>query len=94
MENYETLMDELTRLNIQKQAVMKQMREIEEQLNAVKKERAEALFGEIFDRISELKSLGFRFEAEIFDNDCGYYDWVDITDYNLRYRHKDEIIVG
>ena len=93
MENYEALMNELTSLNIQKQAVMRSIHKIEEQLDAIRKEKANALFGEIFDRISELKSLGFHFEAEIFDTDCGGYDWVDITDYNLRYRHKDEVIV-
>lgn len=96
MENYETLMDELARLNIQKQAVMKSIHEIEEQLNAIKKERAAALYKEISERFSELVSLGYRIDTAIWDNDSGQYDWYELENNsgNFRYRHKDEVIVG
>lgn len=96
MENYETLMDELARLNIQKQAVMKQMREIEEQLNAVKKERADTLYKEISERFSELVFLGYRIDTAIWNNDCGQYDWYELENNSgdFRLRHKDEVIVG
>lgn len=96
MENYETLMDELARLNIQKQAVMKQMREIEEQLNAVKKERADTLYKEISERFSELVYLGYRIDVAIWENEYGQYDWHELENNsgNYRLRHEDEVIVG
>lgn len=93
MENYDALMDELTRLSIQKQAVMKRMQEIEEQLDKIKKEKANALLEEISERISELEKLGYHFEADHFDTDCGSYEWLDITTHQFRIRHKNEVIV-
>lgn len=96
MENYEALMDELTRLNIQKQAVMKQMHEIEEQLSAIKKEKAATLYKEISERFSELVSLGYRIDVALWDNEFGCYEWHELENNsgNYRYRHKDEVIVG
>lgn len=96
MENYETLMDELTRLNIQKQAVLKQIHEIEEQVNAIKKERAATLYKEISERFSELVSLGYRIDTAIWENEYGEYDWHELENNsgNYRLRHKDEVIVG
>lgn len=94
MENYETLMDELTRLNIQKQAVAKQMHEIEEKLNKIKEEKATKLYNEIDNKIRELVSLGYHFEIKIWDNDCGSYDWYDtVQSPAFRLRQKDEVIV-
>ena len=95
MENYENLMDELTRLNIQKQAVVKQMRDIETKLNKIKEERAAVLYNEILERISELVSLDFRIDVAVWDNDCGNYEWQELENNsgNIRYRHKDTVII-
>lgn len=95
MENYENLMDELTRLNIQKQAVVKQMHEIETKLNKIKEERAAVLYNEILKQVSELESLGYRIDVAVWNNDCGDYDWQELKNNsgNLRYRHKDTIII-
>ena len=95
MENYENLMDELTRLNIQKQAVVKQMHEVEAKLNKIKEERAAVLYNEILERISELVSLDFRIDVAVWDEDCGDYEWQELENNsgNLRYRHKDTVIV-
>jgi len=96
MKNYETLMDELTRLNIQKQAVLKQIHEIEEQVNAIKKEKAEALYKEISERFSELVYLGYRIDVSIWENEYGRSHWHELEDNSgdYRLRHKDEAIVG
>ena len=95
MENYENLMDELTRLNIQKQAVMKQMREVEAKLDKIKEKKAATIYNEIRLKMSELENLGFHFEVQIWDNDCGDYNWYDTADSPAyRYRHKDTVIVG
>ena len=95
MENYENLMDELARLSIQKQAVVKQMHEIETKLDKIKGERAAVLYNEILKRISELEYLGYRIDVALWNNDCGDYDWHELENNsgNLRYRHKDEVIV-
>jgi hypothetical protein len=94
MENYENLMDELTRLNIQKQAVVKQMRDIETKLNKIKEERAAVLYNEILERISELVSLDFRIDVALWNNAIGEYEWYELEDRgNLRYRDKDTVIV-
>lgn len=94
MENYENLMDELTRLNIQKQAVVKQIHEIETKVEKIKEERAEALYKEILERISEIESLDFRFDVALWNNAIGEYEWYELENSgNLRYRHKDEVIV-
>jgi len=94
MENYENLMDELTRLNIQKQAVVKQIHEIETKVEKIKEERAEALYKEILERISEIESLDFRFDVALWNNAIGEYEWYELeTRTNLRYRPKDTVIV-
>ena len=96
METYETLMDELTRLNIQKQAVMKSINEVEAQLNAIKKERAATLYKEILERFSELVSLDYRIDTAIWENEYGQSDWYELQNNSgdFRLRHKDEVIVG
>ena len=95
MENYENLMDELARLNIQKQAVVKQIHEIETKLDSIKKERAAVLYNEILKGISELVYLDYRIDVAIWNNDCGDYDWHELENNsgNFRLRHKDEVIV-
>lgn len=94
MENYENLMDELTRLNIQKGAVIRQIHEIETKLNKLKEERAAVLYNEILERISEIESLDFRFDVALWNNAIGEYEWYELeTRTNLRYRHKDEVII-
>ena len=95
MENYENLMDELTRLNIQKGAVIRQIHEIETKLNKLKEARATVLYKEILERISELESLDFRIDVAVWDEDCGDYNWQELENNsgNLRYRHKDTVIV-
>lgn len=95
MENYENLMDELARLNVQKQAVVKQMHEIETKLDSIKKERAAVLYNEILKRVSELEYLGYRIDVAVWDEDCGDYNWQELENNsgNFRYRHKDEVIV-
>jgi len=96
MENYENLMDELTRLNIQKQAVVKQMHEVEAKLDKIKEKKAATIFNEILKRVSELEYLGYRIDVAIWNNDCGDYEWQELENNsgNYRYRHKDEVIVG
>ena len=96
MENYENLMDELARLNIQKQAVMKQMHEVEAKLDKIKAERADTLYNEILEKFSELVSLGYRIDVAVWDNDCGNYEWQELENNsgNIRYRYKDDVIVG
>ena len=95
MENYENLMDELTRLNVQKQAVVKQMHEIETKVNKLKEERAAVLYKEILERISELEFLDFRIDVALWNNAIGKYEWYELEDNsgNLRYRHKDTVII-
>ena len=95
MENYENLMDELTRLNIQKQAVMKQIHEVETKLDAIKEEKAATLYKEIMEKFSELVSLDYRIDTAIWDNEQGGYDWYELENNsgNFRYRHKDTVIV-
>ena len=95
MENYENLMDELARLNIQKQAVVKQIHEIETKLDKIKEERAAVLYNEILKGISELVYLGYRIDVAVWDEDCGDYNWQELENNsgNLRYRHKDTVIV-
>ena len=95
MENYENLMDELARLNIQKQTVVKQIHEIETKLNKIKEERAAVLYNEILERISELVFLDYRIDFAVWNNDCGDYEWQELENNsgNYRYRHKDEVIV-
>ena len=95
MENYENLMDELTRLNVQKQAVVKQIHEIEGKLNELKEKRAAVLYNEILERFSELVSLGFRIDVAVWNEECGTYDWQELGNNSgdIRYRHKDTVIV-
>ena len=94
MENYENLMDELTRLNVQKQAVVKQMHEIETKLDKLKEERAAILYKEILERISELEFLDFRIDVALWNNAIGEYEWYELENSgNLRYRHKDTVII-
>ena len=96
MENYEALTDELTRLNTQRQEIMKQMYEIETKLDKIKKEKATALFNEILKRISELEHLDYRIDAAVWNSECGDYDWEELGNNsgNYRLRHKDEIVVS
>lgn len=94
MENYEALMDELTRLNIQKQAVMKNINEVEKRLDKIKAEKAAILYKEIMEKFSELMSLDYRIDTMIWNNECGNYDWHELENGNFRYRHKDTVIVG
>ena len=95
MENYETLMDELTRLNIQKQAVMKNIHEVETKLDKIKAEKAATLYKEIMAKFSELVSLDYRIDTAIWNNEQGGYDWYELENNtgNFRYRHKDTVIV-
>lgn len=94
MENYENLVDELTRLLIQKQAVVKQIHEVEAQLNKIKEEKAVDLYNEIRNKISELEKLGYHFEVQVWNNDCGIFDWYNIGNSpTFRYRHADTVIV-
>lgn len=93
MENYEVLMDELTRLNIQKQAVMKNIHEVEKKLDVIREEKAAILYKEIMEKFSELMSLGYRIDTRIWNNECGSYDWYELENGNFRYRHKDTVIV-
>lgn len=96
MENYEeTLADELTRLIIQKQAIQKSINEIETKLDKIKAEKAAFIYNEIRNKMCELENLGYHFEVQVWNNDCGDYDWYDTTDSpTYRYRHKDTVIVG
>ena len=95
MENYETFMDELTRLNTQREEVMKQISEVVTQLNEIKKEKAATVYNEIRNKINELENLDYHFEIQIWNNECGTYEWYDTaTDINaFRYCHKDMVIV-
>ncbi len=88
-------MDELTRLNVQKQAVVKQMHEIETKLNKLKEERAAVLYKEILERISELEFLDFRIDVALWNNAIGEHEWYELENNsgNLRYRHKDTVII-
>lgn len=94
MENYENLMDELTRLLIENQAIDKQIHEIEARVNKIKAEKAAALYNEIRNKMIELVNLGYHFEVQVWNNDCGEYDWYDTSDSpTYRYRQKDTVII-
>lgn len=94
MEDYKTLMDELARLNTQKQKILKGMYEIEKKLDKIKAEKAATLYKEIRSKMNELENLGYYFEVQVWNNDCGDYDWYNATDNAaFRYRYKDEVIV-
>lgn len=94
-KDYEMLMDELTRLNIKKQAIMKSIYGIEAKLDKIKEEKAAILYKEIMDKMAELENLGYHFEVQIWNNEYDTYDWYDTTvgNHNFRYRHKDTVIV-
>lgn len=95
MENYESLMNELTRLDAQKQEIMKQMYEVESQLDRIKGKRAAELYNTIRNAMCELESLDYCFEVQIWNNECGDYDWYNTSEsLAFRYRHKDTVIVG
>ena len=95
MENYEkTLIDEYERLNAQRQAIMKNMYEIETKLDKIKAEKAATLYNEIRNKMCELEKLGYHFEVQVWNNEDGDYDWYDTTNSpTYRYRHKDTVIV-
>ena len=94
MENYDTLMDELTRLITQKQEIMNQIYKIKTKLDEIKGKKAAALYNEIRDKIQELENLDYRFEVQFWDDSQEVYDWYDMADGNaFRYRHKDTVIV-
>jgi len=95
MENYENLMNELTRLNTQKQEICKQIYEVGMKLDAIKEERAAILYKEIMEKFSELVSLDYRIDTAIWNNEQGGYDWYELENNsgNFRYRHKDTVIV-
>ena len=95
MENYESLTNELARLDAQKQEIVKQMREIESQLDIIKGKRAAELYNTIRNAMCELESLDYHFEIQILNNAYGEYDWYDTSESPaFRYRHKDAVIVG
>ena len=94
MENYESLMDELTSLNAQKLVVIEQIRKVETKLNKIKEEKAAVVYNEIRNKMSELEDLDYHFEVKIWNNEYGTYEWYDTTDSAaFRYRHKDTVIV-
>lgn len=91
-KDYEMLMDELTRLNIKKQAIMKSIHGIEAKLDKIKEEKAAILYKEITDKMTELENLGYHFEVQIWNNEYDTYDWY-AGNHNFRYRYKDTVIV-
>lgn len=94
MENYETLTNELDRLNAQKQEIMRQIHEIENQLDTIKGKRASELYNIIRNAMCELESLDYCFEFSVWDGECGDYDWYNASESPaFRYRHKDTVIV-
>jgi DNA repair ATPase RecN len=97
MEKYDyekALIDELARLNSQKQEIMNQIHEVETKLDVIKGKKAAALYNEIRNKIQELENLDYRFEVQFWDNSQEAYDWYDMADGNaFRYRHKDTVIV-